>query len=141
MKNEFSKGAPTIEVEYEIGARVVTRGMGATESADGDGCKGTVVGITPTYEVRWDDDPASTRAYLRYRGEHIQRADPDVGDHFAGDDDPYIASLPDGTVVVTEDGAALLRRDGKWVDGWLWTSSGLDPETTFAVLHLPKEVV
>jgi hypothetical protein len=141
VKNEFSKGAPTIEVEYEIGARVVTRGMGATESADGDGCKGTVVGITPSYEVRWDDDPASTRAHLRYRGEHIQRADPDVGDLFTGDDGPFIASLPDGTVVVNEDGNALLRCDGRWVDGWFGTFSSLYWRETFAVLHIPKEVV
>ena len=153
MKNEFSKGAPTIEVEYEIGARVVTRGMGATESADGDGCKGTVVGITPTYEVRWDADPVSMRVPLRYRGEHIERADPEVGDRFTGDDDPYIASLPGGTVVVDEDDDALmlcdrcwlvaggLADDQTWVDGEFKTSTALDPERTFAVLHLPKEVV
>lgn len=97
---------------------------------------GSTVEVDPHYLVRWDDDPTSLVG-----GTHIKRLGPEVGDLFTGDDGPFIASLPDGTVVVNEDGNALLRCDGRWVDGWFGTWSSLYLRETFAVLHIPKEVV
>ena len=97
---------------------------------------GSTVEVDPHYLVRWDDDPTSLVG-----GTHIKRLGPEVGDLFTGDDGPFIASLPDGTVVVNEDGNALLRCDGRWVDGWFGTWSSHYLRETFAVLHIPKEVV
>jgi hypothetical protein len=96
----------TINVEFEVGARV-------TRVAPAAASKGTVVAVIPHYMVRWDDD--SRRIVV---GTDLARVGPEVGDLFTGDDGPFIASLPDGTVVVNEDGNALLRCDGRWVDGW-----------------------
>ena len=88
---------------------------------------GSTVEVDPHYLVRWDDDPTSLVG-----GTHIKRLGPEVGDLFTGDDGPFIASLPDGTVVVNEDGNALLRCDGRW-----WTGGSAPGRRSTCGRHSP----